>query len=554
MKSNVDFEQQDANQPLSTLLAIAGVTAFLSFNFLFDHNLGGGGWNEVDVIPLAKQFVQPSWLPQDWYLNQPGGYRVLFLAIAGWLTQGVGLLWTSFIGRLICYGMVATGCVWIGQYLNLRLPFLLVAIACFTAPSKLNWAQGVIAGEWLVGGLEAKSFAYGCLLMAIACLFQRRYRWMAVLLGVATSFHVLVGGWATFATLGWVCLHPKERFPAIALFLQAAGLYLLASAVAIPAVVQQLLSPEPDGAIAPSYIYVFWRLPHHLNPLGWSLNAWPRLVIYLILFVICFVHLKRIQSHDSMQRKESSPPLQLAEWTLMSLVPFGLGLAIAPLDANGTFLQYYPFRLGDVMLPFTTCLLIVSWFQQGAFQLQETKRRYIAWGVIGLLCVLQWTTFQTQARAIFNFPAAFVEEGEDWLEVCAWIQKNTPQDAIFLTPPESYSSFTWLAERAKVVDYKLLPQTKARIMEWYDRINDVTGDDLAWPQVGDRSIGRNVVREEILEFYDKLSENEVELVMEQYGATHVLMLAQNRSLDFPVLHKNKDFIVYEKPRRSPRNS
>jgi len=45
----------------------------------------------------------------------------------------------------------------------------------------------------------------------------------------------------------------------------------------------------------------------------------------------------------------------LAEFTLITLVPFILGLVVAYLQGN--LLQYYPFRLGDIILPLNTCLL-----------------------------------------------------------------------------------------------------------------------------------------------------------------------------------------------------
>jgi hypothetical protein len=56
------------------------VTAFLSLKLLLDSNMGGSGWNEVDVLPLAKHYADPTWIPGDWYLNQPPGYRLLFHA------------------------------------------------------------------------------------------------------------------------------------------------------------------------------------------------------------------------------------------------------------------------------------------------------------------------------------------------------------------------------------------------------------------------------------------------------------------------------------------
>jgi hypothetical protein len=59
------------------------------------------------------------------------------------------------------------------------------------------------------------------------------------------------------------------------------------------------------------------------------------------------------------------------ELTLISLIPFVLGVAIAPFDSQGRFLQYYPFRLADIMLPLTpACYLPVPF----RFHSQVKKR------------------------------------------------------------------------------------------------------------------------------------------------------------------------------------
>ena len=43
-------------------------------------------------------------------------------------------------------------------------------------------------------------------------MLSQRYIGMTLLLGLATSFHVLVGGWASLTTLGWFCLRPQSVY------------------------------------------------------------------------------------------------------------------------------------------------------------------------------------------------------------------------------------------------------------------------------------------------------------------------------------------------------
>jgi hypothetical protein len=266
------------------------LTGFLSLRLLLVRNMGSIGWNEVDGLPLARHHADPSWLSHDWYLNQEPGYRLLFQLIVGWLIVPLGFLATSIIGRLFCYALVSIGLVLIGQQLRLSLPFLLLATIVFASP---GYEQGAIAKEWIVGGLEAKAVAYGLILIALALMLARRYIVMALLLGLATSFHVLVGGWAFLTTLGWFCLRPSARLPKLKKIYLLLLLYFATSTFVLPSVVQQLFASTPRSSIAPSYIYVFLRLSHHLNPLSWDSTLWIEPIIYLLLLGASMVQIKR---------------------------------------------------------------------------------------------------------------------------------------------------------------------------------------------------------------------------------------------------------------------
>ena len=56
-----------------------------------------------------------------------------------------------------------------------------------------------------------------------------------------------------------------------------------------------------------------------------------------------------------------------------------------------------------------------------------------------------------------------------------WIQGNTPNDAIFIIPP-TMEDFRLRANRAIVVDWKAFPFKDSAIIEWRDRIFDVTNN------------------------------------------------------------------------------
>lgn len=412
--------QQQSSPPhwnRTTLIAIGleilVVLTFLSLSLLLKLNMN---WNELNILPSARHDADPTWMAGDWYLNQTQGYRGLFQTLFGPLIVSWGFLTTSIVGRLISYSLVASGLVFIARKLGLNLLLLLLALTLFfyrhyyrgfaagigleqvgniywvtllilllgiglmLAGKKLGLGlsfpllllsaslflidngdsspQGLVAGEWLVGGLEPKVFTYGLVLLAIGLMLSRRYRLMALLLGVATSFHALVGVYNFLTVLGWLILRRKTRLANLRELGLILLLYLVGSAFAIKPILEELFASTPAFALRSSYIYVFLRVPHHLSPLSWPSNWWVILIVYLLILASSagVIWLNRPTGERSEQYVARTG---LFEFTLLSLILFVLGLVVTPFDSQGRFLQYYPFRLGDIMLPLNTCLLFV---------------------------------------------------------------------------------------------------------------------------------------------------------------------------------------------------
>lgn len=516
------------------------VFLFISLGFVLVENMGFS--NEVDVLPLARQFTEPDWMPNDWYLNQPAGYRFLFSSLVGRLITAWGFLATSIVGRLFCYGLIAAGLVGIGRSLRLSLPYLLLAIALFL----YSWEeQGMAAEEWIIGGLEAKLGAYGFLLLAIAAILQRQERRAAALLGMATSFHVLVGGWAMVCSLPLWFWHNRQSWT-ISRFLTLGTFFGIFSAFATPAVVKQLTTPAPESPLPPSFIYVFLRLPHHLNPFAWDIISWARVGIFTALFGLAIFLV--IQQRDRSSEAQFQACWDLILFSGLTMVPFLLGILVAPFDAEGKLLQYYPFRLGDVMLPLATFLLLAVWLEQ---QLRYWNPR--AWAIIGIallviLAVSQTEKFVNSIEDIQGYPDTQQESDEEWRDLCGWIRNNTPEDALFVTLPLNRNSFTWMTERAIVANYKFLPQTAKEIVEWYGRMDDLTAGTLS-SMATDPELrwegGISVeIREDLRDAYLDLDTTEAIALMEKYQASYFLTRSDH-TLNLPIAYQTDSYILYQ---------
>ncbi len=519
------------------VLWILAVTAFMSLKALLHGNMGSV--NEVDNLPFARQFAEPEWIPGDWRLSQPPGYRLAFVALVGWMVPPWGFLAASLIGRLLSYALIAWGLVLIARRLGISLPSLLVAVGLFLY---LTPKQGVAAQEWIIGGVEPKSVAYGLLLLAIGLMLWGHFRWTALLLGIAVSFHVLVGGWAALVAFLWLLMRGRAHLRDWRYFASLLLLFLIGASLVVQPGVQEFFAPASPGPISPSYVHAFLRAPHHLNPLSWRSDWWIRPFLYLLALLICVGFLRSAPRSKGL-KTERAARLGLALFTLLALVPFALGLLIAPFDEQGRLLQYYPFRLGDVMLPLNTCLLF-SCVLEEAFP--GRSRRWLMMAclcVIGVACAIQGLDFRRRILALRDFPGEEQDADPHWKELCAWVRVHTPRHAVFLSPPASLDNFNWLAERATVAKFKLLAPNQAGVTEWYTRLSDLSGDINPWPPAPVRGDHRKEIREALERGYAGLSSARATALMQKYRADFLVTSAE-RHLELPMSYRNARYVIY----------
>ncbi len=493
--------------------------------------------NDIDALPLARQFADHSWVPGDWSVNQPPVYRVLFQTLFGWIIGKLGFLASSIIGRLFCYSLIAWGLVLIGRKLGLNLLLLMLAVAMF-----LSGNQGVAAEERIIGALETKIFAYAMVLLAIGFMLRKRYRLTAFLLGLGTSFHVLVGGYTSLFVLGWVILRRKTRFPSMRELGFIVPLYLITSVFGLKAIIEELSSPTPTSPISISYIYVFLRMPHHLNPLSWPAHWWITPIFFLVMLVSSagVLWFNRPTKELSQQFEQYEARIGLFEFTLISLIPYVLGVVIAPFDSQGRLLQYYLFRVGDVMLHLNACFLFVCALDQiFTIRKQQKVLLFLCSLVLSISIVKGFHNFQKDFQSTLNFPNEVQEVDPQWKDMAAWVRKNTQKNAIFISPPVEFANFIWLTERPTIAKYKLMAQTKTGTLEWFSRMRDLSGNFNGVDPL-------TKFNEKLLtDGYNNLTTDQAKALIIKYHASYLVTRIQHQ-LDLPVAYRNKSYVLYQK--------
>ncbi|MCU0961719.1 MAG: hypothetical protein MUF48_16620 [Pirellulaceae bacterium] len=428
--------------------------------------------NEAHYLTKAKRFWNPQWCQTDAFLDSADAHPV-FYVVFGWPTRWVSLAATAWLGRLTVWALVA----WAWQ----RLSWAVVPrrhLSVLTAAWFLTLGHYChLAGEWAVGGLEAKSVAYALVLGGLAAMVRRRWGAMWLWLGAACAFHVLVGGWSLLAAaMAWVLSGP-DRTEGRAMLPGLCGGTALALIGLLPAL--WLTAGVDQGIVTrANMIYVYGRLSHHLL---WHTFASQRLVMFglaVVLWVSVGWFARRADGWRIIHRFALGAMLISAVGVVLDY-----RLRDEP-SVAAWWLRFYWYRLADVAVP----LVVALGLPLALAALPAARYR---WVTLGLWCTAVLVPVLALGRVYAarqqDFRPGAVAQSQPllpgrraraaaryaaWRDVCAWIRTQTRPDDRFLTP-RAQQTFRWYAERAEVVGWKDIPQDPASIVQWWSLLQEI---------------------------------------------------------------------------------
>ncbi|QDU31219.1 hypothetical protein ETAA8_63720 [Anatilimnocola aggregata] len=452
----------------------------IAFIFLLFFILAGSpppGVGESHYLPKAKHYWDPSWCRGDLFLDSADAHLTFYWCF-GWVTQYCSLTTTAWIGRGVTWLLLAAA--W--QRLSVALvPQRLMSI--LTAGLMmifLRWFH--MAGEWMVGGVEAKSFAYVFFLLSLECLVRRRWTGAWLWMGAAAAFHVLIGGWGCVLIGGvWLLERNQPDSPSLLRMMPAVlGGFVLSLPGLIPAILLNK-GVDPEIAREATTAYVFERLPHHLVFHRFEHLYMARQLALLIAWAALAWH----QRHD----------VRLRALHLFVLGAVLMGAVGAAIDQSllwqrelaARLLRYYWFRLSDSMLAIGVALAIAAELSR-----REKSQPGLTAAVmtLAMLAVGIDLSYAMWSRSELRVPGAFLQPKPtqtspledphaaptqpelspqqmfaEWQRVCDWIERETPAQAGFLTPRRQ-QTFHWYAQRREAVNWKDVPQDAAGLMRW----------------------------------------------------------------------------------------
>lgn len=443
------------------------------------------GINEAHYLALAKNFWQPGWCVADPFIASSKTH-LLFHASFGALTQVASFPTAAWIGRLIGWTLLAVALRGLTRAIC-DLPYASLVVATI-------WIAGVqqfnLSGEWVVGGIEAKVPAYAFVLFALRELSLGNWHRIWPWLGIASAFHVLVGGWTVLAALlAYLVVGRQDSRLRAQLFPLALG-----GAIALiglwPAWLTSQANDPRDASLA-AHIYTYWRLPHHLLPSAFTGRAY---LMHLALVSLTLGVAWPI-------RRE--PRFRGLFWVLvgcLGIAACGLAIGLLPKIAPtiaAKLLRYYWFRPTDALTSLTLGLAIVTHCRrQAAIRANPTTAnsgRAWEWGIwaaavpISLAIVAipifsrrELTLPEAARSGPRNQESAEVQQQayQDWRDTCAWIQRTMPNDEVLITPRHQ-QTFKWYAKRAEVVNWKDIPQDAPSMVGWHQRFTQIFPQRLA---------------------------------------------------------------------------
>lgn len=430
------------------------------------------GVNEPHYLAKARHYWQPDWCAGDFFLESTNAHTV-FYATVGVLTCVFPLDGCAWVGRAIALGLLATGWWRLGVALRLPCWTALTAAWLFLFLQSIgNWS-----GEWIVGGVESKVFSYAFLFWGAGDWIARFPVRAGLWLGAAIAFHPVVGMWGALAamTSGLVLRltanHPPTAPIPLQTNLRAFGLMVATALPGLIPAVQLLQTPvAAQTKYAATYLQVFYRLAHHLDPMTFHRSSW---IFYACLLLLWGGLALWSRPSASNNPDEANSDLARSRLWLHGVVAAaivfalcGVAVGAGPRPPNHMpgfewrmhLLKFYPFRLADAGLP-----CAVAWQWAGLL-----RRKFPAIGQMalpgGLIALTLWA-----AAGIGQAPRVTREFEADWIGVCHWIRDHVSPYAVVQTPHDR-STFKWYTERSEYVTFKDCPQDPAGIVEWNRRM------------------------------------------------------------------------------------
>lgn len=473
--------------------------------------------NESSIFATAYHYVDSSWIQGDWWLSTGIEYGSLFNIFAGALYKYTNYLTTFLVGKLFVYVLWSFILTSLLQSFRISL-FIVPLMVCFIQKN-----QSLGFGEWMYTGFETKAFAYLAFMTSLFMLAKSRFKTSFFLLGLSVSFHVLVGLYLSLAVFFVLfidkTLSNKLNFKKLDFF-KYGPLFLIGASAGILAIIKWKLagqSVDPSIVQQGAVIYATKRVSHHV------LYHWS---FYSTAFILSFFSLSYLYKK---KYQKSLFARLLIGVTATTLLYFILGVFISFAGLTH-YLKFYFFRTPDVLVPFTTTLLLFSIL---SLYLEKKDKTKIITTVFMALFI---AGFARSFYKCYKGSVLFNEKREDQNDSAyQWIKNNTAKTDTFLVEANNQYFYIY-AERPIFVAFKHSPQKEKHIVEWYRRLTVLNGGTEPSGSSWDLPLNIN-------ENFKKLDPEYLRKNMKDYGLKY-LFVKKKIHFDLPLVYSSERYNIY----------
>ena len=474
--------------------------------------LGPFTGNELVYLPAAYRFWHPAFLAHDWTFAAGGSEHYVFNFAVGGLMTILPMEVVGWIGRLICWLLLAHALLRLGRAFGLGPMGAVLGVTLW-----LVAGQSLVGSETLFPTFEAKTVAWILLLYALVQLLERRYDLAAILAGLSFTLHPSVGlqGGAAMGLAVLVTSPPRRTF-------RFALLTLLA---ALPGLVAILPLLGSNGDAGQWEFLARVAMPYHLDPVRPRARELAVLMLVMPVFLVL---------HYRARRGDSGLRTMLLVQGGLWLVFTG-GLAARLLHA-WPLLQIFPFRVYPVITLLFFFLAMVA-----AFRTWRTVRPpavLLGTAVVLLLWMPNpvpalWRTLNwCRGRNAGGYCQGWGVQHDELARTFEWIRANTPEGSVVLAPPWRKDVF-YRMQRGTVASWHQIPY--GRVAEWRRRLENMLG---RFNEVAPGQADPAVMADE----WGRMGEEKVVILARRYGADY---LVSEAAYALRAAHREGRWTVYE---------
>ncbi|MEA5463329.1 hypothetical protein [Leptothoe sp. PORK10 BA2] len=215
---------------------------------------------------------------------------------------------------------------------------------------------------------------------------------------------------------------------------------------------------------------------------------------------------------------------------------------VAPFDQQGQILQYYPFRVGDLMLALGAAFFL-------ALALEKLWRGYRVGAIAITLIILigfgaEATRFYHKGMALQDFPSQEQGVNPEQKATASWLKHHVPEGEVVVSSPVDLDRLPWLSEHPSIAKFLFVPSASSADVEaWFNRITDLGGGIDLLSYVDRRTDARREIKAALTAAYDGLDTAQMLALMDKYDSRYAVTNA-GQILELPVLDENVRYRIY----------